>query len=143
MLVALGLTGVLAASLTGCLHYDGDYPRGYIQDERQISQVKPGQTKQQVLALLGDPSTTSTVGGDAWYYVSQDIHQPFAFSAPTITDQRVLAVYFTPKTGKLERIANYGLQDGVVFDFISRTTPTSGGDQSFIKNMLGSFLKWS
>ena len=33
-------------------------------------------------------------------------------------------------------IANYGIQDGRVFDFISRTTPTSGEDFTFLKQVL-------
>ena len=39
-----------------------------------------------------------------------------------MTDQHVLAVYFD-KSGKVDRIANYGMKDGKVFDFVSRTTP--------------------
>jgi len=32
----------------------------------------------------------------------------------------------------VERLANYGLRDGKVFDFISRTTPTSGQELSYL-----------
>ena len=48
-----------------------------------------------------------------------------------MSDQRVLAVYFD-KNFKVERIANYGLQDGRIFDFVSRTTPTSGQELSYL-----------
>jgi outer membrane protein assembly factor BamE (lipoprotein component of BamABCDE complex) len=70
--------------------------------------------------------------------VSQIVSRTFAFSKPRVTDQRVVAVYFD-KSKKVLRIANYGLQDGKVFDFISRTTPTGGAEQSFMNNMLHSF----
>ena len=30
------------------------------------------------------------------------------------------------------RLANYGLKDGKIFDFISRTTPTSGQEISYL-----------
>ena len=33
-------------------------------------------------------------------------------------------------------IASYGLQDGVVFDFISRTTPTGGNELSLVRQLL-------
>jgi outer membrane protein assembly factor BamE (lipoprotein component of BamABCDE complex) len=49
----------------------------------------------------------------------------------TITDQRVIAVYFD-RNRRVERVASYGIKDGKVFDFISRTTPTAGTDASFI-----------
>jgi outer membrane protein assembly factor BamE (lipoprotein component of BamABCDE complex) len=48
-----------------------------------------------------------------------------------ITDQRVIAVYFD-KNRQVVRLANYGLKDGKIFDFISRTTPTSGQEMSYL-----------
>ena len=53
----------------------------------------------------------------------------------------MLAVYFTPEK-KVERLANYGIKDGKVFDFISRTTPTGGAEQGFVKNLFRSFLNF-
>ena len=131
----------LAASLGGCLGYDGTVQRGYVIDEKLLAQVRPGSAAEQVLTVMGTPSTTSTVGGDAWYYISQRVEKKFEFMKPTITDQRVLAIYFTPAK-KVERVASYGLEDGQVFDFISRTTPTGGADQSFVKNLFKSFLRF-
>ena len=92
-----GLAGVglLALGLGGCLGYDGEVTRGYVADQRSLEQVKAGSSAEQVLVLLGTPSTTSTVGGTAWYYISQTVDRTFAFSAPSIVDQRVLAVYFS------------------------------------------------
>jgi outer membrane protein assembly factor BamE (lipoprotein component of BamABCDE complex) len=130
---------LIALSLSSCLNYDGDLTRGYILDEKLLEQVRIGSSAEQVLVVLGTPSTTSTVGGDAWYYISQKVHRSFAFSPPKITDQRVLAVYFD-KNKKVERVANYGLEDGKVFDFISRTTPTGGSDESFVKNLFRNLL---
>ena len=137
-----GLVGALALALGGCLGYDGEVARGYVVDQHALDQVKVGASAEQVLVVLGTPSTTSTIGGSAWYYVSQQVDRPMAFSAPAVTDQRVLAVYFTPQK-KVERVANYGLQDGKVFDFISRTTPTGGSEQGFVKNLFRSFLRFS
>src|SRR5208337_5329841 len=72
------LAGALAfgAALSGCLGYDGDFDRGYQVDQETVSQIKVGATtKPEALSLLGTPSTTSTVGGDAWYYIGQKMHQ--------------------------------------------------------------------
>src|SRR6201996_6425946 len=93
----------LAISLGGCLGYDGDFDRGYQIDEKTYSQVKIGaSTKQEVLNLMGTPSTTSTVGGDAWYYIGQKMHRSLAFMPVQMEDQNVLAIYFTTKTGTVE-----------------------------------------
>lgn len=138
----LAAVGLLALSLGGCLGYDGEVTRGYVVDQRSLEQVKPGSSAEQVLVVLGTPSTTSTVGGTAWYYISQTVDRTFAFSAPAIVDQRVLAVYFS-RDKKVERVANYGLQDGKVFDFISRTTPTGGAEQGFVRNLFRSLMRFT
>ena len=127
----LGVVLCGAFTVCGCLGYDGDFDRGYQVEEDTLSQVKIGATtKPEALALLGTPSTTSTVGGDAWYYIGQKMKHTLSFMPVQMTDQHVLAVYFD-KGGKVDRIANYGMQDGKVFDFVSRTTPTGGSGARF------------
>ena len=139
----LALALCAALGVGGCLGYEGDFARGYQVDEETLSQVKVGATtKPEALTLLGTPSTTSTVGGDAWYYIGQQMQHTLSFMPVQMTDQHVLAVYFD-KNGKVERIANYGMKDGKVFDFVSRTTPTGGAEPDFLKNMMGGLLKWS
>jgi outer membrane protein assembly factor BamE (lipoprotein component of BamABCDE complex) len=131
----------LAIPLVGCLGYDGTINRGYLAADSGLDQVKPGLPAEKVLSMLGTPSTTSTVGGDAWYYISQRVEQKLRFMSPSVTDQRVIAVYFKQK--KVERIANYGLEDGQVVDILSRTTPTAGSEVGFIRQMLTGLLKFS
>ncbi|MBG0810961.1 outer membrane protein assembly factor BamE [Methylosinus sp. H3A] len=131
----LAVLALVAAPLAGCLGYDGVINRGAIVEERKAAQVKVGMAAPQVLALLGTPSTTSTIGGDAWYYVSQRIERELAFLPPEVADQHILSVYFD-KSKKVQRIADYGLQDGKVVDFVTRTTPTAGAEFNFVRNML-------
>jgi len=132
----------VALSLCGCIGYEGDFDRGYQIDEDSFAKVKIGSTdKREALALMGTPSTTSTVGGDAWYYVSQKMSRSVQFLNPTITDQHVLALYFD-KSGRVSRVANYGLKDGEVFDFVSRTTPTGGEEPNFLHNMFANIFRF-
>ena len=141
----LAAAGALAlgAALSGCLGYDGDFDRGYQVDQQTVDQVQIGQTtKPQALALMGTPSTTSTIGGDAWYYIGQKLTRSLAFMPPKMTDQNVLAIYFD-KSGKVARIANYGMKDGQVFDFVSRTTPTGGQEPDFLRNILTGLFRFS
>lgn len=136
--------GILAfgLGLSGCVGYDGDFDRGYVVDQRVIDQVKVGETtKPQALTLMGTPSTTSTVGGDAWYYIGQKYKRALAFMSARMTDQYVIALYFD-KNGKVERVANYGMKDGRVFDFVSRTTPTAGSEPNFLGNMFKNLMKF-
>ena len=133
----------VATTLSGCIGYDGDFERGYQVDDTTMSQIKIGATtKPEALSIIGTPSTTSTVGGDAWYYIGQKMHRSLAFMPLQTTDQHVVAVYFD-KNGKVERIANYGLKDGKVFDFVSQTTPTGGQEPDFVRNMMGGLFRFA
>ena len=108
---------------------------GYVVSPMALEQIPPGSSKEQVLIALGSPSTTANYGGDVFYYISQTRQRPAAFLPEKVIDQRVVAVYFNKKD-QVDHVANYGLKDGKVFDFISRTTPTGGADQSFLQQVL-------
>ena len=58
-----------------------------------------------------------------------------------MTDQHALAVYFN-KDGKVDRIANYGMQDGKAFDF-SAAPPRPANELDFLKNMMGGLFRFS
>lgn len=119
-----------------------EYSRGFVMDDGLIAQIKPGMDVQQVLTILGTPSTTSTVGNRTFYYISQRVFRRFQFQDLQVVDQNVLVVYFN-KSFKVERVAQYGLKDGVIFDFISRTTPTGGEEQSFLRNLFKGVTKFN
>lgn len=108
---------------------------GYVLAENALDQIPVGSSREQVLLVLGTPSTTSTLAGDAFYYISQTIDESPLWGRE-ITDQRVIAIYFDEE-GKVRQIANYGLKDGKVFDFIERKTRTGGAEVSLIGQMLG------
>ena len=129
--------GVLALGLTlgGCGAFTESFRRGYILQEGALEQVPLGAPQEQVLIVLGTPSTVATVSGEAFYYISQRAEQSVAFMPQRVTNQRVIAVYFD-KGRRVERLANYGLKDGKVFDFISRTTPSGGDELNLIRYMV-------
>lgn len=118
------------------------FTRGFVMDESLVAQIKTGMDVQSVLQILGTPSTTSTVGNRTFYYISQTMRRRMQFQDPQVIDQQVLVVYFN-KSFKVERIAHYGLKDGVVFDFISRTTPAGGEEQSFLRNLFRGVTKFN
>jgi outer membrane protein assembly factor BamE (lipoprotein component of BamABCDE complex) len=123
----------LALGLAGCT--GETFQRGYVLPDGALEQIPLGASQEQVLLVLGTPSTVATVSGEAFYYISQKADRPIAFMQGRVTDQRVIAVYFD-RDRKVERLAEYGIKDGKVFDFASRTTPTSGNDLNVITTML-------
>ena len=131
-LFAALVTAMAALSLGSCTDmFSQVYQRGYIPPEGALEQVPLGASQEQVLIVLGTPSTVATVSGEVFYYISQRAEQKLAFMNQEVTNQRVIAVYFD-KQRRVQRLANYGLKDGKVFDFVSRTTPTSGVELNYI-----------
>ncbi|WP_398471968.1 outer membrane protein assembly factor BamE [Tardiphaga sp.] len=107
------------------------FQKGYILPPGALEQIPIGASQDQVLIVMGTPSTVATLNGEVFYYISQRAERAVAFMPQKVTDQRVIAVYFD-KDRRVNRLANYGLQDGKIFDFISRTTPTSGSEMSYL-----------
>jgi outer membrane protein assembly factor BamE (lipoprotein component of BamABCDE complex) len=108
--------------------------RGHQFQETDVQRVTKGMGQDQVRAALGSPTTTAAVGtGSAFYYISSTEGQA-AFFKPTERDRKVLAVYFTP-VGSVERVAQYGLKDGKVFDYVKNETPNAARDESMLKKL--------
>jgi len=122
------------AAVSGCAAQQ-TLNQGYVLDKDSLKLVPVGSSKEQVLLTLGTPSTQATFGNEVFYYISQTRERPLAFMKPHIVNQSVLAIYFD-KDGNVQRIANYTLKDGHVFDMISGTTPTGGKDQTFLGQIL-------
>jgi outer membrane protein assembly factor BamE (lipoprotein component of BamABCDE complex) len=130
--VGLGLgVALLAMSLAGCGGLQQTFQRGYVVPEGALEQIPLGSSQEQVLIVLGTPSTVATVSGEAFYYISQRGQKAAAFLPQKVVDQRVVAVYFD-KERRVTRLADYGVQDGKIFDFVSRTTPTGGNELSYL-----------
>jgi outer membrane protein assembly factor BamE (lipoprotein component of BamABCDE complex) len=121
---------LLCAALGGCLTGE-QFQKGYILPPGALEQIPIGASQDQVLIVMGTPSTVATLDGEVFYYISQRAERPIAFMEQRVVDQRVIAIYFD-KNRQVRRLANYGMKDGKIFDFISRTTPTSGQEMSYL-----------
>jgi outer membrane protein assembly factor BamE (lipoprotein component of BamABCDE complex) len=132
--VVVPLLAVVGLSLaTGCA--EQITKRGAMIRDTDMQQIQPGVGQEQVKMALGTPTTTTTTGsGNVYYYISSTEKQS-AFFSPTETDRQVVAVYFSPQ-GSVERVANYGLQDGKVIDLNTRATPAPGSrDENILKQL--------
>jgi outer membrane protein assembly factor BamE (lipoprotein component of BamABCDE complex) len=109
--------------------------RGYLPDPAAEATIKAGtDTKTTVQERLGYASTTATFNNDSWYYISATEKQ-VAFFNPTILKRQVLAVYFD-KQNKVTGVRHYGLKDGHLIAFESRTTPARGRETTFLQELL-------
>jgi outer membrane protein assembly factor BamE (lipoprotein component of BamABCDE complex) len=126
---AAAAMALLCAVLGACT--GEQYQKGYILPPGALEQIPIGASQDQVLIVMGTPSTVATLDGEVFYYISQRSERMVAFMNQKVIDQRVIAIYFD-KNRQVRRLANYGLQDGRIFDFVSRTTPTSGQELSYL-----------
>jgi outer membrane protein assembly factor BamE (lipoprotein component of BamABCDE complex) len=126
---AIAVAVMVCGVLTGCT--GEQFQKGYILPPGALEQIPIGASQDQVLIVLGTPSTVATLNGEVFYYISQRTSRPVMFMNQQVVDQRVIAVYFD-KNRQVMRLANYGLKDGKIFDFISRTTATSGQEMSYL-----------
>ena len=120
-------------ALTGCA--SEIIQHGAIIPEYGLEQIPVGSSREQVLLVLGTPSTTAVLDNEVFYYISER-RQMRGPLTPQVIERRVVAVEFD-ENQTVERVADYGLQDGRVFDFVSQSTPTRGRDVTLIRQLLG------
>jgi outer membrane protein assembly factor BamE (lipoprotein component of BamABCDE complex) len=126
----LCIAALLALALTACAETITKH--GHHFQDNDLKQISTGMSQEQVRTTLGTPTTTATVGsGSAFYYISSTQGQS-SFFKPVEKDRKVVAVYFTP-LGSVDRISQYGLKDGKVFDYVKQKTPAQARDEGLLK----------
>src|SRR6266487_1954948 len=98
---AAAAVALICAALGGCT--GEQFQKGYILPPNALEQIPIGASQDQVLIVMGTPSTVATLNGEVFYYISQRTERRVAFLPQSVTDQRVVAVYFD-QTRHVERI---------------------------------------
>lgn len=124
--------GLLAAPLAGCGAQIDRH--GHVFMDVDLAQVQPGMSKDQVTTALGSPDTTSSIGGEAFYYISTT-QKSYAFFKPWEIDRKVVAVYFDKSA--VAQVEQYGLKDGIVVRYSKDETPARGKDLGVIEQIFG------
>ena len=110
--------------------------RGYVFDEKLLDQIKVNETiSNDVMDILGSPSTTSAIDASTWYYIYSKA-ETVAFYHPTVTERRVLAVSFDDDN-KVNNLKYYGLEEGKIISYVDRTTPTRGRELTVLQQLFG------
>ncbi len=116
--------------------------RGHVATPGTVEKLEVGkQTRDDVVQLLGSPSTTATFDDETWYYISQRT-ETVAFYAPETVEQKVLALKFD-KSGVLKDLQTYTLKDGKAVAMVGRQTPTAGKELTLIEQVFGNVGKFS
>ncbi|MFZ4124890.1 MAG: outer membrane protein assembly factor BamE [Rickettsiales bacterium] len=116
--------------------------RGHSPAKEDFAQVIVGQSRSEdVQAVLGSPTVTSTYGEKIWYYISTR-KETTAFLAPEITNQRVVAVIFNDDD-TVKDIEKYKKEDGKPVELVSKETPAEGRKMGVVEQLLGNFGRFN
>lgn len=116
--------------------------RGNLPHPDVLSQIQVGKTsRDEVMTLLGTPSTTMTYGDETWHYISAKSEQ-VAFFEPKYVERRVVSVSFDPR-GVVKVVSNHTLEDGQKVELVDRETPTAGKEMSVLEQLLGNVGRFS
>lgn len=116
--------------------------RGNLPPPDEISQIHPGKTtKEQVVKILGTPSSVGVFNENAWYYISRRTSQ-FSFFDPKLLDQQVFIVDFDDHD-VVKAVEHKTTADGQEITPVARTTPAPGRELSFLEQIVGNLGKFN
>ena len=92
-------------------------------------------TREDVLRVLGSPSTSSDFGPLTWYYISVE-KESEAFFAPETVRQDVLRIQFA-EDGSIDKVEKADLRDAKEIQITERVTPTEGHRLGFVEQIIG------
>ncbi|MEE9271674.1 MAG: outer membrane protein assembly factor BamE [Robiginitomaculum sp.] len=126
---------LIALSLSACNPVLRNH--GYLaSDGKKPQEVKAKtDTKASVLARLGSPSVKSTFDEHTWYYLSS-VRERLAYLRPVTSERTITAITFNDD-GSVEKVAEYGIENGQYVNYANRETPTRGRQLSILEQLYG------
>ena len=110
--------------------------RGNLPDPDKLAEIVPGEaSRDDVVYLLGSPSSAATFGDEIWYYIAARV-ETVAFNEPEVIDQQVIAIRFG-EDGLVTAIDKYGMDDARAVETVDRVTPTSGKEVTILQQLIG------
>jgi outer membrane protein assembly factor BamE (lipoprotein component of BamABCDE complex) len=136
-ILAAAALGLAAQACTPNVDMRGNLPHADL-----LSQVAVGKsTRDDVLVLLGSPSTVNSYGEETWNYISSRT-ESVAFFAPETKERKVITVVFN-RAGVVKDMSTKGLEDGKELQVVERETPSAGKELNLLQQMVGNVGRFS
>jgi len=127
-------SGIVVAGLGACSPTVDQ--RGNLPDPDKLASIRPGATtKDEVVKILGTPSSTGVFDDKNWYYISRRTEQ-LAFFDPDVVDQQVYVVNFDDR-GVVRAVDHKNLKDGREIEPAPGATPAPGRELTFLEQIIG------
>ena len=125
---------LLALSLSACESRKNT--RGNLLDPERVEDIRPGElNRDEVVEILGSPSSITPFSSDTWYYISQRT-ETYSFFAPKVLERQIVVVSFDKK-GKVTKVDTVGLEQGREIIPVARKTPTHGNKLTVLEQLIG------
>ncbi len=117
--------------------------RGNLPLAEVVDTIERGkQNRDQIVAILGSPSTTATFGKqETWYYIGTRT-ETVAFFKPKLLERKILVIKFDDR-GVVDAITSYDASAGKKVELVERVTPTKGKQLGVIEQILGNVGRFS
>lgn len=63
------LVAILSISMLSACVYKPNIKQGNVLDQKEINQIRPGMTKEQVRYVIGNPVLNTNLDENTWYYL--------------------------------------------------------------------------
>ena len=107
---------------------------GNMPAQERVDEIRLGQSKQDVMNILGAPSLTTGLSDDHWIYMASTTKK-VAFFRPEELDRKVLAISFD--NDQISKIEKLSLVDGNKLPIDTDITQTTEQEQGFFRKYFG------
>lgn len=116
--------------------------RGFVEPQEGRDTLRPGaHTREDVLAVLGSPTTVAPFDGNTWVYMGSTTART-AFLEPKLLERRVLVVGFDG-AGTLTGVEEVDPARAQAVTLVDRETPTAGRSLNFIEQIVGNIGRFN
>lgn len=107
---------------------------GNMPAQEKVDEIRLGQSKQDVMNILGAPSLTTGLSDDHWIYMASTTKK-VAFFRPEELERKVLAISFD--NDQISKIEKLSLADGNKLPIDTNITQTTEQEQGFFRKYFG------
>ncbi len=115
--------------------------KGHQIPQESFAALKAGLGKEEIINILGNPSTRSDFGSETWFYVSEKIEKT-SYVRNNVLKREVVILNFS-KDGKLLNFKKLENDQVNPLEFNEEKTPIKGDDTSLIKETFKNIGKFN
>lgn len=124
--IALLILGACAPSVVN---------RGNLLDPDKLAIIKPGATRDTVLAALGSPTVQGSFDDKDWYYVGRRTEQ-YAFLDPKVAEQHTVHIRFDDN-GLVQAVEPLSPDAVQTVAAAPGATPSFGNEKTWVQDLFG------